>query len=205
MNTKRPAVITIAVISLVLLVLVSSGWALAGNFGLLGFNTRLSGVSQMQGDGIMTQEHISSQVPANISPGAGIGFFNQGNRGSGQRVPGMRIIQGITGTSGNPSGLIGIFRSVTIGLNMILLVLGLIIAFGLWSQKKWAAILAIILSAILLLVNLPGMTRILTPLLFGINLLKVLLALAVIILLLLPAARKAYAPGKDLDLLEGLE
>jgi hypothetical protein len=65
--------------------------------------------------------------------------------------------------------------------------------------------LAIILSAVLLLVNIPGLLRIFSPLLFGLNLLKVLLALAVIILLLLPAARNAYSPPKDLDLLEGLE
>ena len=203
MNTKRPAVITIAAISLVMLVVVSSGWALAGNFGLLGTNAGLPGVGVMRGDGTKSPEGISGQVPANIRPGTGT--LNQGNRGSGQGLPIMRTVQGIVGTSGNPAGLFGIISSMTTGLNVIALVLGIIAAVGLWKKKKWAAILAIILSAILLLVNLPGVTRIFFPLLFGINLLKVLLALAVIVLLLLPSAREAYAPSKDLDLLEGLE
>jgi uncharacterized membrane protein (DUF2068 family) len=97
---------------------------------------------------------------------------------------------------------------VTTGVNIGALVLGLLAAIGLWKQKKWAAILAIILAALLLLTSLTGfasMLRFFSPLVFGEGLIKILLALAVIVLLLLPASRKAYAKlAEEDDLAAGL-
>ena len=216
MEEKRPIVITIAAITLVVLVLVSSGWSLAVNLGLMRIEVGLPGIAgrvmQFQGgNGAFPRGNFNSVPPSNAPSGAGDGIpnTNPGDRGpsntdgsSGQSFPNFQNFQGRTGVF---SGLFGILRWVTTGLYMLALVLGILCAIGLLKLKKWAGILAIILSAVLLVVNIPGLLRIFSPLLLVFNLLKVFLALAVIILLLLPAARKAYAPPKDLDLLEGLE
>jgi len=177
-------------------------WAGADRCRYPGLSGRLT--QFRSADGTVPQDGFGGQPQTGIRPGAG--FFNPGGQNSGssngQTNPNFRNFQGRVGAI---SGLFGIIRWVVIGLNLAALVLGILSAVGLWRQKKWAAILAIILSVVLLLVNIPGLLRIFSPLLFGLNLLKVLLALAVIILLLLPAARNAYSPPKDLDLLEGLE
>jgi lysylphosphatidylglycerol synthetase-like protein (DUF2156 family) len=104
------------------------------------------------------------------------------------------------GRTGGTSGLFRIISFASTGLNIVALVLGLLAAFGLWKQKKWGAVLAIIVAVLILLTSFSGLLRFFSLLIFGEALLKVLLALAVIILLLLPAARKAYAPPADLDL-----
>src|SRR3990170_8973100 len=87
MDKKRPVVITIAVISLVVLVLVSAGWALAGNLGLVRIGAEFPGISGrvMQfrsADGTIPQDGFDGQPPAGTRPGAG--FFNPGGQNSGQ-------------------------------------------------------------------------------------------------------------------------
>ena len=211
MNKKRPLVITIASICLVLLVLVSAGQALTGNFGFTGsFADRdrialdSEGLVFRGGTGAIPQGDITGQLPEGVQPGSRLGI--QGGRGSGGNTSILRpLMQSIRSSGGDASSLLGIFRTVIMGLKILVLILGLLAAIGLWKQKKWAAILAILLAIGLLLTNISGLTRIFIPVLFGLSLLKVILAAAVIVLLLLPAARKAYAPPKDLDLLEGLE
>ncbi|MFH2039558.1 MAG: hypothetical protein ABIJ65_09015 [Chloroflexota bacterium] len=200
MNTKRPAILTIATICLVLLVLLSSGLALARNFGLLGTSLGAAGFpfgSMMRGQGNFPQG--GSQQPGNL-PGDGT-FQRPGNFDPNdpdtQVNPTTRTFQGGTGTT---SGLIRILGFATTGLNIVALVLGLLAAFGLWKQKKWGAVLAIIVAVLILLTSFSGLLSFFSLLIFGEALLKVLLALAVIILLLLPASRKAYAPPADLDL-----
>jgi hypothetical protein len=53
---------------------------------------------------------------------------------------------------------------------------------------------------LLILLTIPGMLRIFSAVVLIENLARVLLALAVIVLLLLPASRRAFAPVDDLDL-----
>jgi len=182
MNSKRPVTLTIATIVLIVLVLFSSGLSLASNFGLLG----------------------SAYGFNNLQPGTrpdfgnGQSLDNSGaNGGTSQTNPNYQNFQGRTG------GFNTLFRFIrigTIGLYCTVLALGLLAAFGLWKQKKWAAILAIILSALILLASIPGFLRIFSWLIFSETLLKILLSLVVIILLLLPASRKAYSPSPALDL-----
>jgi len=199
MNTKRPAILTIAIICLVLLVLFSSGLSLARNFGLLGTSFGAPGFpfgSMMRGQGNFPQGGFlpsgdlpdgTFQRPGNFDP----------NNPDTQVNPTTRTFQGGTGAT---SGLFRILSFTTTGLNIAALVLGLLAAFGLWKQKKWGAVLAIIVSVLILLTSFSGLLRFFSLLVFGEALFKVLLALAVIILLLLPASRKAYAPPADLDL-----
>jgi hypothetical protein len=82
-------------------------------------------------------------------------------------------------------------------LDVILLVLAVVAAIGLFKSKRWGAVLGIILSVLLILLTIPGMLRIFSTLLLAENLTRIILAVAVIVLLLLPSARKAYLPARE--------
>jgi len=204
MNTKRPVIITVASICLIILVLFSSGLTLARNFGWLGPTFGAAGLPGRRfimggGQGTFPQGGFNGQQPNNL-PANGTDQQNtngdQNNSGS-QSNPNFQNFQGRTGRT---NGLFQVIRLATTGFNIITLVLGLLVAVGLWKQKKWAAILAIILAGLMFLSSVTGLLRIFSWVMFGEALLKVLLSVAVIVLLLLPAARKAYSPSPDLDL-----
>ena len=80
-------------------------------------------------------------------------------------------------------------------LGFILGVVGLVAAYGLWALKRWSVWLTIILSAVNILLTVP-------PLLFGptvaIQVVSIVSGVAfalVIVLVLLPASRRAYTSG----------
>ena len=77
-------------------------------------------------------------------------------------------------------------------LGVILGVVGLVAAYGLWALKRWSVWLTIILSAVSILLSVP-------PILFGptvaIQVLNILSGVAfalIIVLVLLPASRRAH-------------
>ena len=80
-------------------------------------------------------------------------------------------------------------------LGVILGVVGLVAAYGLWALKRWSVWLTIILSAVNILLTVP-------PLLFGptvaIQVVSIVSGVAfalVIVLVLLPASRRVYTVG----------
>lgn len=80
-------------------------------------------------------------------------------------------------------------------LGVILGVVGLVAAYGLWALKRWGVWLTIILSAVNILLTVP-------PLLFGptvaIQIVSIVSGVAfalVIVLVLLPASRRVYTVG----------
>ena len=80
-------------------------------------------------------------------------------------------------------------------LGVILGVVGLVAAYGLWALKRWSVWLTIILSAVSILLSVP-------PILFGptvaIQVLNILSGVAfalIIVLVLLPASRRVYTVG----------
>ena len=204
MKNNRPVILSFAAICLVILVLFSSGLTLARNFGLLGTNFGGAGLSGRRfvmgsGQGAFPQcnfngqrsdtlpEYGTGQLPGNVDP----------NSPGGQTNPNFQNFQGQVGRT---NGLFRIISLATTSFNIAVLVLGLLAAVGIWKQKKWAAVLAIILAVLILLTSITGLLRIFSLLIFGEALLKVLLSLAVIVLLLLPAARKVYSPQPDQNL-----
>jgi hypothetical protein len=207
LNTKHPVVLTIAMICLIVLVLFSSGLALARNFGILGMGQGVVGFTGgrqviIGGQGNFPSGGFNRQQPGDL-PGNGTGQLPGNFDPNNPTIPDNSNFQRIQGQAGDVPGIAGILRWVTAGLYIAALLLGLLAAFGLWKQKKWAAVLAIILATVLFMVSLAGFTSLLrffSLLVLGEGLLKVLLALAVIILLLLPAARQTYAPHLDADL-----
>ena len=80
-------------------------------------------------------------------------------------------------------------------LGFILGVVGLVAAYGLWALKRWSVWLTIILSAVSILLSVP-------PILFGptvamqvLNIVSGVAFALIIVLVLLPASRRAYTVG----------
>jgi hypothetical protein len=195
MNTQRPAVVTIAAILLIVLSLFVAGLGIANQYGLLGGS-------------FGNQQFIVGQGRnRNFNPQGGFpqGGFPQGGLPQGG-IPNDQNNQGTT-PNFTPNRQVGvgfarIFRliqPVTIVLDVILLVLSLVAAIGLFKSKRWAAVLAIIISVLLIVLTIPGMLRIFSSIILVENLARIILAIAVIVLLLLPSARKAYLPAREED------
>jgi len=75
----------------------------------------------------------------------------------------------------------------------VLGVLGLVAAYGLWALKRWGMWLAIILSALNLLSAAPGLAFAPTTVLFVAALVTVVGSALIIVLVVLPVSRLAYA------------
>jgi hypothetical protein len=191
MHTQRPAVVTIAAILLIILSLFVGGLGIARQFGLLGglgFGNRQFLPGRFQG-----RNFPQGGFPSGGFPNAGSPNDQNNPAGTPNFTPNRQFGTGL-------ASLFRLVRPVLTGLNIFLIVLGVVAAIGLFMSKRWGAVLAIILSALLLLLAIPGMLRIFSPILLIESLVRILLALAVIVLLLLPSARKAYArPAEEIS------
>jgi hypothetical protein len=183
MNTHRPAVVTIAAILLIVLSLFVAGLGIARQFGLLGV-------------GFSNRQFVPGQFRnRNFTPPNGFqnnGLPNdQNNQGTAPNfTPNRQVGTGF-------ARLFRLIRPVTIGLDIVLLVLVAMATIGLFKSKRWAATLAIVLAVLLFLLAIPGLLRIFSAIVLIENLARMLLAVAVIVLLLLPSARQSYLPAKD--------
>ena len=191
MDTKRPAVVTIAAILLIVLSLFVASLGIASQFGLLGsgFGNRQIGAGQFR-NRVFTPQN-----------GAPITGFNNGftnNQNSQGTTPNFAPNQRFGGTG--LARLLRLIGPVTIGLDILVLVLSVVAAIGLFKSKRWGATMAIVLAVLLILLAIPGMFRIFSPLILIENIIRILLALAVVVLLLLPTARKSYLPAPENDL-----
>jgi hypothetical protein len=188
-NPKRPAVVTIAAILLIVLSLFVASLGVANQFGLLGGGF---------GNGQFVARNGQNRN-FNSQGGFPQGGFPQGGAPQG----GFQNDPNNPGTTPNrtfnrqsATGLASIFRilrPVTIALDIILLVLSVVAAIGLFKSKRWGTILAIVISVLLILLTVPSMIRIFSTVTLAENLVRILLAVAVIVLLLLPSARKSNA------------
>ena len=70
--------------------------------------------------------------------------------------------------------------------------IGLVAVYGLWNAKRWAMIVAIIVSALTALSAAPGLVQPNLPALIGAGV-TVVLSVLIIVLTILPPARAAYA------------
>jgi hypothetical protein len=193
MNTQRPTVVTIAAILLIVLSLFVAGLGIASQYGLLGRGF----VGGAFGAG---QDRNRNFNPQGGFPQGGFpqGGFPQGGFPNDQNNPGGT--QNFTPNRQAAVGLAGLFRlirPVTIVLDVILLVLAVVAAIGLFRSKRWGAVLGIIISILLILLTIPGMLRIFSAVSLVENLVRIILAVAVIVLLLLPSARKSYLPVRE--------
>ncbi len=194
-TNKRPSVVTIAAILLIILSLFVAGLGVANQFGLLGrgFGNRQFVPGQFRNRTFTPPSGSQSNgFPQGASPQNGVP--NDQN--------GQGTTPNFTFNRGGVTGIARIFRiirPVTIALDIFLLMLSVVAAIGLFKTKRWAAIMAIVISALVILLTIPGMLRIFSSVILVENLVRILLAIAVIVLLLLPAARKSYATSKTDD------
>jgi hypothetical protein len=191
MDTKRPPVVTIAAILLVILALFVAGLGIAGQFGL----TR--GSRQFAAGQFRNRNFTFPNGGSNN--GSPIGSLPNGQNGTGTTPNFNRTFPGATGATGI-TRLIRLIQPVIIGLDILMLILAGVAAFAIFKGKRWGVILAIVLAVILLLLTIPGFIRIFSAVVLIENLARILLAVAVIVLLLLPASRKAFATVEDLDI-----
>jgi len=70
------------------------------------------------------------------------------------------------------------------------LVLGLVAMGGLWASKRWGIVLAIITSAVVLTATVPGFFRPMSMFSLVENCLKVLIAIGIIVLVVLPKPKQ---------------
>lgn len=202
MDTKRPPVVTIAAILLIVLGLFVAGLGIANQFGLFGrgFGNQAFVAGQFRNRSITGQ----NGSPSN-------GFTNNGSPNNGFTNNGSPD-NGITNNQGTTpnftpnrrvgTGLFSILRllqPVTLGLDILMLILAVVAAIGLFKSKRWGMILAIVISVLLILLAIPGMLRIFSAVILVENLVRILLAIAVVVLLLLPSSRNSFATSKVSD------
>ncbi len=203
-TNKRPTVITVAAILLLVLTVFVAGLGIASRYGLLGrgFGNRAFVAGQFRNPNFTPPNGFSSNGRSN--------GFNGGQTGQGTNG----FTGGLTGNGTNPSfvpnraGASGLarllrgFNTVTFVLDIVLFGLAIVAAVGLFKIKRWAVILSIVLAVLVILLTIPGMLRIFSSIVLIEDLLRIGLGIAVIVLLLLPTARRAYlpAPEDDFDL-----
>lgn len=211
-SPKRPAVVTIAAILLLILTLFVAGFALASQFGLIRgagfFGRRQFTPGQFRGGNFTPPGGSIGNLPG----GQGFPGGNDPNGFQGNGTGGANGFNGAPGANGFPNGLngqgtrtfnragvAGIFRylrflqPILLGLSILLLILAVVAVVGLFMNRRWGSILAIVISALVILLTLPSMIRIFSTLTLVEGLFRILLSLAVIVLLLLPAARRPMA------------
>jgi hypothetical protein len=191
---KRPITLTIAAILLLVMLLLSSVWPVVGGDRLLGINTgfgRFSGgfpggnppsgnFQQGTPPGNFPQGTLSAQ-PNGTQSGFSQNGQNQNGTGNGMN----QQFQPGNGVRGNRGGMMG-NRVLQYVLYAVELLLGLAAIVGLWLSKRWGMILAIITSAIVLVATIPSMFRIFSVFSLIENLLKILLAIGIIVLVVIP-------------------
>ncbi len=189
---RRPTVVTIAAILLIVLTLFVTGLGIASRFGLGGggFGNRAF-ITGQNGNRNFTPPNgfPSNGLPSNGPPSTG---FPNDQTGQGGTTTFNFNRQRATGLA----SVLRFLQPVMIGLDVLLLVLSGVAVFGLFKSKMWGSILAIVVAALVVLLTIPGMLRIFSPITLVENLLRILLAVAVIVLLLLPASRKSFAVSK---------
>jgi hypothetical protein len=202
-KSKRSVTLKVAAILLVLLVVVGSGLAIARNYGLFGLQAN-RGVIMNGRPANGFQGVQNGQRPGNLpdfQPGQGMP--NPDISSGGDQGP-MIINNGNTSTrtfqgTSNLTFLRFIQRG-SLFLNISLLVLGLAAAVGVWLGKKWGTISAFIISLLMLLLALPNllMRFSLTNWLTVTEVVvRIILAIAVMVLLLLPASRKQGTQARE--------
>jgi hypothetical protein len=186
--SKRPSVVTIAAILLIILSLFVAGLGIVNQSGLLGRggNRQFVAGQFRNRNFIPPNGSTSNGFPSDGTPPNG--FPNsQNNQGTAPNFTFNRS----AGTG--IARLFRILRPVMIALDIIVLVLSIIAAIGLFKTRRWAAIMAIVLSVLVILLTIPGMLRVFSSVILIENLVRIFMALAVIILLLLPASRESFS------------
>ena len=188
---KRPATLIIAAGLVILMVFISAVWPMvSGN--------RFSNQSLMKNDNFQPmQRSFNRGNPPQGTPPAfltnGDQKMNENGTGSnpgastsvpetpGQRNPGSGL---------NP-GWVKIFSCI---FYVVILVLGLIAAGGLWMGRRWGNVISIIVSAFVVVTTLPSLFTNVSEIDLVQFLLKIFLAIGIVVLVLLPVSKVENVP-----------
>jgi hypothetical protein len=196
---KRPITLTIAAILVLVMILLSSVWPVVGGDRLLGMSTvsgRFSGGfpggnppsgNFQQG---MPSGNFSQGTPPSGQPNGNQNGFNpngQNQNGTGNGT--NQQFQPGTGGRGPRGGLTG-NRELQYVLYAVEFLLGVATIVGLWLSKRWGMVLAIITSAVVLIATIPGMFRVFSAFSLIESLLKILLAIGIIVLVVIPKPKQ---------------
>jgi hypothetical protein len=210
---KKSPLLVAAAVCLIILVLGSTVWSI-GTL-LRWFNFGMDGRALMGGrDFGVLPDNGSFTIPENGELPDSSLMPRQGEEG-GQFDPsqlpedfqGGRIQPGdrTGGMGGRQMGggflnPFGILSYLGIAVSVLALLLGIIAVIGLLKGKKWGAIWAIIAAVLVTLTSISAFLGYASGLTIGFAAAKIILAIAVITLVLLPAARRVYSPREE-DLL----
>ena len=188
---KRPVTLTIAAVLVLVLIVISAVWPLVGGQSLLGR-------TGLRGGGGFPQRNFSAENSQWGTPPARL-RENQNQAAPGQ--PGTGTENSGSGTQFQPDGrmpanrggAMQLMRIFQYALYAVELVLGLVAIGGLWASKRWGIVLAIITSAVVLVATAAGFFRPVSMFLLIENLLKVVIAVGVIVLVVLPKPKQEQA------------
>jgi hypothetical protein len=184
---KRPITISLAAFFVLALLLISAVWPLVGGDQLLGLNRGGTGRTMPQG-GLVPQGTPSGDQGNIPQDGqgqnpAGLGNFS-GNGGqpqmNGSNFP-------------NQNGTMQFTRILQYVLYALVIVLGLIAFGGLWAWKRWGMVMAIITAAVVLIMTITGLFRAFSTIVLIEDIVKILLAIAEAVLVLLPKSKPIQA------------
>jgi hypothetical protein len=191
---KRPVTLLIAAILVALLVLISAVWPMVSGQKLLG-GTRFANEPQPAQGNVPTGEPPGGTPPT--QPGNGnnrqpmnsnssTGPMNNGASTTNPGKPGAGMNGGLAdGSIKN--------RILEYVLYSVILILGLVAFGGLWISRRWGIVVSIITAALVFVETLPGLFRSISTINLVVSLIKVVLAIGIIILVVLPVSQPVHS------------
>jgi len=216
--SKRPLTLTLGAAILLLAALLTFAFPfIPRGRGFFGAGNRPAGARQagQNGQGGLGQGQGNDQGGGGFTQGNGQGGgqgggFAQGGGQGGGSAQGNGQGGFAAGRAGANVGLFRLMAPVRITLGVIGGLFTLLAAWGIWQRRKWGMVLALIAAAVMLLtgafsVTLPLLGRTVTRALGSavlftgfiagaewLSILGIILALAVAVLVLLPASQKGF-------------
>lgn len=195
MFKNKPVTLIIAAGVLLLLILLSALLPLVGgDKWLMGFRQTGGGKSGM---GLTPPQGDSNFNPGNVPQGTFTPGENPGGNGSfpqGEVPQGGRPQGNFSPTN---SGLSGVWRILQNVLYVVELALGILAIAGMMLKKNWGLILGIIVAFAVFVISVIGLFRMFTTPTLVMNIVKILLAAAVIVLSLLPKTRQSFSTAVE--------
>ena len=205
MKTKKNPLLITAAVCLILLATLNLSYTFARTVGLIQvMPSNMKYMQAMRGDNLPQFSGDEGQMPdlpenrqGRNNPPEGMnpgnlpeGFDSQNLRGG--NATGRGLSANTTFLGGLVYGWLGV------GLYGLSLILAVVSGNGMIKAKKWAVILGIILVIILAGLNVTNLFNLINWLRFAVSLAVVLLSIGVLVLLILPGARKDYIKKQDI-------
>lgn len=189
---KTNALIVISAILLIALAIIATGFAAWQSFGL---NPMVTRGNQVIPQGFPSQNENGLQTLGKRQPLDQSGSPMTPPSDLQGRMPQGRQAGSLGGFGGARGGFV-FLRWVGLSLYGLALILAIVTAIFLLRGKKWAAVLAIMLAAALLIASISSFFGLSSTIGLIVGVVRVLLGIGVIVLLLLPKSRAIWNQPK---------